>query len=112
VAAAAVATAVMTTAEAEAEAGGGSSFDVGSSDDYGSDDGDGKGKGNGNFFRKRIECRGGVLVGVVGVKVKLVNGKIRFALKERKTMASPRLQKLSLESTFLSTRVNLNEHKR
>jgi hypothetical protein len=100
VAAAAVATAVMTTAEAEAEAGGGGSFDVGSSDDYGSDDGDGKGKGNGNFFRKRIECRGGVLVGVVGVKVKLVNGKIRFALKERKTMASPRLQKLSLESTF------------
>ena len=109
-----MATAVMTTAEAEAEAGGGGSFDVGSSDDYGSDDGDGKGKGkgNGNFFRKRIECRGGVLVGVVGVKVKLVNGKIRFALKERKTMASPRLQKLSLESTFLSTRVNLNEHKR
>ena len=97
-----MATAVMTTAEAEAEAGGGGSFDVGSSDDYGSDDGDGKGKGkgNGNFFRKRIECRGGVLVGVVGVKVKLVNGKIRFALKERKTMASPRLQKLSLESTF------------
>ena len=97
-----MATAVMTTAEAEAEAGGGGSFDVGSSDDYGSDDGDGKGKGkgNGNFFRKRIECRGGVLVGVVGVKVKLVNGKIRFALKERKTMASPRLQKLSLEPTF------------
>ena len=97
-AAAAVATAVMTTAAAEA--GGGGSFDVGSSDDYGSDDGDGKGKGNGYFFRKRIECRGGVLVGVVGVKVKFVNGKIRFALKERKTMASPRLQKLSLESTF------------
>jgi hypothetical protein len=101
VAAAAVATAVMTTAEAEAEAGGGGSFDVGSSDDYGSDDGDGKGKGNGNFFRKRIECRGGVLVGVVGVKVKLVNGKFDLLSRNGKQWLRPDFKNCHLSLLFV-----------
>ena len=50
--------------------------------------------------RQRIECRGGVVVGVRGVKVKLVNGKIQFAFKEQKNGFAQTSKNCLLESTF------------